>query len=667
MDKSRSGNTAAFVFLGARVQPSNNFGAPSAPHSQPNDPGIDENGDANLRSAWRKNRFRFKQRTFSCRSRPTSVHNRTGMTLSDLSLDIESLHDGYRTGSFSPIDVIKEVYRRNSTFGDNPIWITLVPEHEALHRVEHSDPAKPLYGIPFAVKDNIDIADLTTTAGCPSFAYIAGASATVVEKLLAAGAILIGKTNLDQFATGLVGTRSPYGVCHSVFDSAHISGGSSSGSALAVAGGLVSFALGTDTAGSGRVPAALNQIVGLKPTCGVFSGFGVVPACRSLDCVSVFSLTIDDAESVFNVACGDDPKDPYSRGSNKPVALSSNPKIGTLVQRELIDEKFQPLYEEAVSRFEALGYSTIPIDVTPFLAAAKLLYGGPWVAERFASVGSFIKSNPEVAHPVVRQIILGGEKFTAAEAFEGQYQLKRLRQKTRPIWGEIDVLLLPTTPTTFLIDEVLSDPIGTNTRLGIFTNFVNLLDLAAVAVPAGQSIDRLPFGVTLIGPAFSDIALLQLAQKYNADLKPTMGGTGHPYPLSRRKDSSAAMNRTHLAVVGAHLSGLPLNYQLTDRGAHLVETTTTAPDYRLYALPNTTPPKPGLVRTAPADGAKIEVEIWELSMEAFGEFVNEIPSPLGIGTLRLADGRSVKGFLCESIAVEGAKDVSSLGGWRKVI
>jgi allophanate hydrolase len=589
------------------------------------------------------------------------------MTLSDLSLDIESLHEGYRTGSFSPADVIKEVYRRNEVFGDNPVWIALVPQHEALNRAEKADPSKPLYGVPFAVKDNIDIADLTTTAGCPSFAYIAGASATVVEKLLAAGAILIGKTNLDQFATGLVGTRSPYGICHSVFDPAYISGGSSSGSAVAVAGGLVSFALGTDTAGSGRVPAALNQIVGLKPTCGVFSGFGVVPACRSLDCISVFSLTIDDAQSVFNVAAGDDPKDPYSRGSHKPVALSAKPRIGTLLQRELIDQKFQPLYEQAVSRFEALGYPTVPVDVTPFLAAAKLLYGGPWVAERFAAVGNFIKADPEVAHPVVRQIILGGEKFSAAEAFEGQYTLKRLHQKTRPIWEEIDVLLLPTTPTTYLIEEVLSDPIGTNTRLGLFTNFVNLLDLAAVAVPAGQRTDRLPFGVTLIGPPFTDLGLLQIAQKYNADLKPTLGGTGHPYPLSGKKDSSIPANLTNLAVVGAHLSGLPLNSQLTDRGARLVETTTTAPDYRLYALPNTTPPKPGLVRTVPGGGAGIEVEIWELSIEAFGELVNEIPTPLGVGTLNLSDGRSVKGFLCESIAVEGAKDVSSFGGWRNAI
>jgi allophanate hydrolase len=588
------------------------------------------------------------------------------MTLSDLSLHIQSLHDGYRAGSFSPEEVIGEVYRRIRTFGDNPVWISMAPEKEVLKQARMSDPTKPLFGIPFAVKDNIDVADLTTTAGCPSFAYIAGASATVVEKLIEAGAILIGKTNLDQFATGLVGARSPYGICHSVFNPKYISGGSSSGSAVAVAGGLVSFSLGTDTAGSGRVPAAFNQLVGLKPTCGLFSSFGVVPACRSLDCISVFSLTVEDSESILKVAAGEDPKDPYSRPP-KAVELSSKPKIGTLKQRDLVDNQFRSLYELSISRFNELGFETIDIDVTPFLESAKLLYGGPWVAERFAAVGNFIKSNPDAAHPVVGEIILGGEKFSAADAFEGHYALKRFQQKTRPVWKEVDVLLLPTTPTTFTIDEVLADPIRTNSRLGTFTNFVNLLDLAAVAIPAGLNADHLPFGITLIGPAFSDSGLLRLAKKHGSLLQPTLGGTGHPHPAGQSNDEPPSRDLTYIAVVGAHLSGLPLNYQLTDLHARLVETTMTAPDYQLFALPSTIPPKPGLVRTAPGNGAPIEVELWELTLEGFGRFVNEIPSPLGIGSLRLADGRLVKGFLCESIAVQGAIDVSSSGGWRNAI
>jgi allophanate hydrolase len=589
------------------------------------------------------------------------------MTLSNLSLHIESLRDGYRRNELTPIDVLEEVYRRIESFGDNPAWIYLTPEKEAIRAAKYADPAKPLYGIPFAVKDNIDVADVPTTAGCPAFAYIAGTTATVVSKLLEAGAIFIGKTNLDQFATGLVGTRSPYGHCHSVFDPAYISGGSSSGSAVVVAGGLVSFALGTDTAGSGRVPAAFNGLVGLKPTCGLLSSFGVVPACRSLDCISIFSLTVDDACTVLKIAAGEDLHDPFSRSAEVPVAFSSQPKIGTLLQRDLIDETFRPAYEAAIRRFEDLGYSTFEIDVSPFLECAKLLYGGPWVAERFAAVGHFIKANPSAAHPVVGEIILGGEKFSAAEAFEGLYTLKRLRQRTLTIWNEIELLLLPTAPGIYKLDDVLANPIALNSRLGTFTNFVNLLDLSAIALPGGSSAGGLPFGITLIGPAFSDDALLKLAQKYNAALLPALGATGHPYPPSKAQTTPAASSVTSIAVVGAHLSGLPLNYQLTDRDARLTELTATAPDYQFYALPGTTPAKPGLVRVEAGKGNSIEVEVWELTLAAFGSFVNEVPAPLTIGTLRLADGRLVKGFLCESVATNGAENISSLGSWRNAL
>jgi allophanate hydrolase len=589
--------------------------------------------------------------------------------LTGIAFTIRALHKGYREKEFSPADVVREVYRRIERSRDNPIWIHLIPQSNALRSVEAlaNDPDRPLYGIPFALKDNIDVGDLPTTAGCPAFSYVAEETATVVQRLLDAGAILIGKTNLDQFATGLVGVRSPYGACHSVFHSDYISGGSSSGSAVAVASGLVSFALGTDTAGSGRVPAAFNNVVGFKPTRGLFSSFGVVPACRSLDCVSLLTLTAGDAEIVLSVAAGYDPRDPYSRRLESWTLFSRKVRIGVLSSLDLVDESFRVLYRQAVERLEELGHSTVEIDNTPFLDAAKLLYGGPWVAERFAAVGRFIKDHPDAVHPVVRDIILGGSEYSAVDAFEAQYALERLRQETMTVWANSGVLLLPTAPTIFKIDEIQADPIALNSRLGTFTNFMNLLDLAGVAVPAGFSDDGLPFGVTLVGPAFSDHDLLELAESYLRSLKPSLGGTKEPYPACELSTFNRGQKRSRIAVVGAHLSGLPLNHQLTGRGAKLIETTRTAPEYRLYALPDTSPPKPGLVRTQPGDGASITVEIWELSYDAFGSFVADVPPPLAIGTLRLRDGLLVKGFLCESVAVQHAEDISQFGGWRNYL
>jgi allophanate hydrolase len=589
--------------------------------------------------------------------------------LTGIAFTIRALHKGYREKEFSPADVVREVYRRIERSRDNPIWIHLIPQSNALRSVEAlaNDPDRPLYGIPFALKDNIDVGDLPTTAGCPAFSYVAEETATVVQRLLDAGAILIGKTNLDQFATGLVGVRSPYGACHSVFHSDYISGGSSSGSAVAVASGLVSFALGTDTAGSGRVPAAFNNVVGFKPTRGLFSSFGVVPACRSLDCVSLLTLTAGDAEIVLSVAAGYDPRDPYSRRLESWTLFSRKVRIGVLSSLDLVDESFRVLYRQAVERLEELGHSTVEIDNTPFLDAAKLLYGGPWVAERFAAVGRFIKDHPDAVHPVVRDIILGGSEYSAVDAFEAQYALERLRQETMTVWANSGVLLLPTAPTIFKIDEIQADPIALNSRLGTFTNFMNLLDLAGVAVPAGFSDDGLPFGVTLVGPAFSDHDLLELAESYLRSLKPSLGGTKEPYPACELSTFNRGQKRSRIAVVGAHLSGLPLNHQLTGRGAKLIETTRTAPEYRLYALPDTSPPKPGLVRTQPGDGASIIVEIWELSYDAFGSFVADVPPPLAIGTLRLRDGLLVKGFLCESVAVQHAEDISQFGGWRNYL
>src|ERR1700756_1102176 len=506
--------------------------------------------------------------------------------LSGITFTIPALQKGYREKEFSPVDVVREVYRRIKRANDNPIWIHLVPQPDALQSAGMlaNDTEKPLYGIPFAVKDNIDVANVPTTAGCPAFSYVPKETATVVQRLLDAGAILIGKTNLDQFATGLVGVRSPYGVCHSVFHSDYISGGSSSGSAVAVAAGQVSFALGTDTAGSGRVPAAFNNIVGLKPTRGLFSTFGVVPACRSLDCVSSLSLTAGDAETVLSVAAAYDPRDPYSRQPESRTFLPGKARIGVLNSLDLVDEPFRLLYRQTVERVRKLGHSTLEIDITPFLEIAKLLYGGPWVAERFAAVGTFIENHPDAVHPVVRDIILGGREYSAVDAFEAQYALERFRQETVPVWVNSDLLLLPTAPTIFKIDEIQADPIARNSRLGIFTNFMNLLDLAGVAMPAGFSEGGLPFGVTLVGPAFSDVGLLELAEGYLQSLKPSLGGTKVPYPAAQPSRFGRNPKTARIAVVGAHLSGLPLNHQLTGRGAKLIETTETAPEYRLYAL-----------------------------------------------------------------------------------
>jgi allophanate hydrolase len=588
--------------------------------------------------------------------------------LSEVSLNIGSLQAHYSSGSLTPGDVIREIYRRIRVLSNNPIWIHLVPEEEAVSAAEalHGTASHPLFGIPFAIKDNIDAANLPTTAGCPMFAYVAEKNATTVERLKKAGGILIGKTNLDQFATGLVGVRSPYGACSNVFHSEYISGGSSSGSAVAVAAGLVSFALGTDTAGSGRVPAAFNNIVGLKPTRGVLSAHGVVPACRSLDCISVFSLTAEDAATVFSIAAGYDRNDPYSRVLPAARAAAQTYRIGfpTVRNLETVDQGYQALFDQAKERLASLGHTLIEIDIQPFLQTAQLLYGGPWVAERFASVGRFVKEHPEAVHPVVREIILGGEKYSAGDAFNGQYALERFRQETSDTWNIVDFLLLPTVPNIFRIAEVENDPVALNSQLGLFTNFLNLLDLAAVAAPAGFRPDGLPCGITFVGQAFSDQLLLGLAASYLLSLSPNLGGTGLPYPDTPIAVQEIRSNRMMIAVVGAHLTGQPLNYQLTEREGRFVRAAKTAPSYQLFALPGTFPPKPGLIRIGAEGGVSIDLEIWELPVGQFGNFLRDVPSPLTIGMIHLSDGRAVKGFLCEEAAVEKAVNISVFGGWK---
>ena len=591
--------------------------------------------------------------------------------LCELSLNIGSLQAHYRSGSLTPADVIREVYRRIRAQSDNHAWIQLVPEEEALRVAENLPGAVslPLGGIPFAIKDNIDATGLPTTAGCPAFAYIPERDATAVNQIRNAGAIMIGKTNMDQFATGLAGVRSPYGACASVFNPDFISGGSSSGSAVAVATGLVSFALGTDTAGSGRVPAAFNNIVGLKPTRGVLSASGVVPACRSLDCVSILSLTTEDADAVLAIAASYDSNDPYSRRLPQTAPVCATYRIGFPAPDNLhmLGEGYRSLFYQAKERLASLGHSLIEVDVSAFLQAAQLLYGGPWVAERFAAVGQFVKDHPDEVHPVVRDIILGGETYSAVDAFNGQYALERMRQETAVTWSSVDFLFLPTVPDTFRIADVERDPVALNSRLGIFTNFLNLMDLAAIAVPAGFRADGLPFGVTLVGQAYSDKTLLMVAGCYLRFLQPLLGGTKLPYPDTPvpAKDPNPA--RAMLAVAGAHLTGEPLNGQLTERGGRFVRRAKTAPSYQLFALPGTSPQKPGLVRIGAEGGVSIDVEIWDLPISELGDFLLQVPSPLTIGLIHLSDGRTVKGFLCEEVAVQDAENISAFGGWKSYL
>jgi allophanate hydrolase len=591
-------------------------------------------------------------------------------------LEIAALRRAYADGATTPEEVLETVYDRIAEAGERPVWIHLVPRAQALGQLAVAAGRRlagedlPLFGIPFAVKDNIDVAGLPTTAGCPDFAYVPERSATVVGRLVEAGAILVGKTNLDQFATGLVGTRSPYGACASVFDPRYVSGGSSSGSAVAVAAGLVSFSLGTDTAGSGRVPAGFNNLVGLKPTKGLVSTAGVVPACRTQDCVSIFAGTAGDALAVLRAAGAFDPADPYSRPAPAGAALPARwaPGFRFGVPRDGLeffgDEAAAALFAAAADRLEDLGGVRVPIDFTPFRDAAQLLYSGPWVAERLAAIRDFAETSPGSIHPVVRGIVEGARAQGAVDAFLGLYRLAELTRRAEAEWRRMDVMLLPTTGTTYTIEDVLADPVRLNSNLGYYTNFVNLMDLAAIAVPAGFRPSGLPFGVTLVGPAFADGALATLADRLHRLQALPMGGSGK-LPAGPPLDPEAAAPGTaRLAVVGAHLSGQPLNRQLTDARARLVRTTRTAAGYRLLALAGTTPAKPGLVRDADAAGG-IELEVWELDAAAFGRFVAEVPPPMAIGTVFLEDGTSVKGFLCEPCALAGAQDITGYGGWRR--
>ncbi|MDB5321242.1 MAG: allophanate hydrolase, partial [Phycisphaerales bacterium] len=493
------------------------------------------------------------------------------------SLDLQTLATRYRNRETTPGDVLASVVARILADDDPAVFIRLLKVDEIAAQVakvearQRAGVAQPLYGVPFAVKDNLDLAGHPTTAACPEFAYTPARSAAVVERLCAAGAIVVGKTNLDQFAAGLVGTRSPFGTPRNRFDEAYIPGGSSSGSAVAVAAGLVSFAVGTDTAGSGRVPAAFNNLVGLKPTRGILSTTGLVPACRSLDCLSLFALTCDDAKTLFDVAAGFDAADPYSRNAadlpaRPPIPAAFRFGVPGADQLEFFgNPHVARLYQAALERLRQMGGTPVTIDYAPFARAARLLYEGPWLAERLAGIKEFFARHADALLPVTRSIIGPAAGRTAVDAFEAMYELQAIRQATRPVWEAIDFLAVPTAGTIYTKAQVEAEPVRLNTNLGYYTNFVNLLDQCALALPAGFGDDGLPAGVTLVAPAGRDIDLLRIGSAYQRATGLTLGATGHAMPTMAV--APAVIDRSiPIAVLGAHLAGQPLNSQLTDRG-----------------------------------------------------------------------------------------------------
>ncbi|PZQ63104.1 MAG: allophanate hydrolase [Sphingomonas taxi] len=567
-------------------------------------------------------------------------------------------------GRTSAVAVARDVLARLAGYDavQPQVWIARVAPDALLEAARAIDARVaagehlPLAGVPFAVKDNIDVAGLETTAACPAFAYRPDHSATVVGRLLAAGALCVGKTNLDQFATGLVGTRSPYGVPRNAYNLNYVSGGSSSGSAVAVAAGLVAFALGTDTAGSGRVPAAFNHLIGFKPTKGRWSTGGLVPACRTIDCITVFTDDPAGARLIDGVIAGFDADDPFSRPLAQRAMLPRRIGVPQRAQRVWFgDAQSEYLYDRALATLSGIG-TVVEVDTTFLREAAQLLYGGPWVAERAAAIGELLARDPDAIDPVVRAVVAPGTEIDAVTLFRGIYRLAELKRAADAMWQDVDLLAFPTTGTTYRVAELAAAPIALNSNLGAYTNFVNLLDMAAVAVPAGVRDNATGFGITLIGPADSDLALLDVADSYlvAADLPP-------PPPL----DKEGRMDTVKLAVVGAHLKNMPLHWQLTSRNATFVGAFETAPTYRLYAIADSVPPKPALVHDE--TGGAIALEVYELGVAEFGSFTAEVPAPLAIGTVTLADGSSVKGFVAEPRALAGAEDITALGGWRAYI
>lgn len=573
------------------------------------------------------------------------------------SLDIAALRAHYRDGALTPEQLIEAVYARFAADDPPGVWIYRLPKDEALRRARalgafEASAQLPLFGVPFGVKDNIDVAGMPTTAACPGFGYEPARSAPAVDALLRAGALCLGKLNLDQFATGLVGTRSPYGACHSVFDPNVLSGGSSSGSAVAVAAHQVSFALGTDTAGSGRVPAAFNNVVGLKPSVGAVSTDGVVPACASLDCVSVFALRVEDAALVRDLMLG---------GSALPQPRAPRLRFAVPHPLELYgDAESEQRFGDAVARLATLGWQMQPVDFAPFLALGDMLYGHS-VLERFLSVGSFIDAQPDAVLPITREIIARGARTDPGQEIRGLTRIAALRFACLEALADVDFLLTPTAARPFTFAEHDAAPHDVNDKLGIFTRFVNYLGCPVLSVPGGFRADGLPFGISLVGHPAHDRALEQVAAALHALSGAGMGKRRHALPAAAPAAREAPAAR--VAVVGAHMRGLALNGQLLELDARFVRAARTAPSYRLFVLPNSQPERPGLVRTEGA-GHAIEVEIWDLTWAALGQLMARVPAPLSIGTLALDDGESVKGFLCEPYATAGARDISAFGGYR---
>ncbi|MEK1836333.1 MAG: allophanate hydrolase [Pseudomonas sp.] len=584
----------------------------------------------------------------------------------NINLQLDALRNAYRDGSTTPRQLLLNLREKAAALNpDYHLFIHLLSALELepyLAALDGRDPGSlPLYGVPFAIKDNIDLAGIPTTAACPAFAYVPERSATIVEQLLALGAIPLGKTNLDQFATGLNGSRSPYGACPNSVLPEYPSGGSSAGSSLAVALGVASFSLGTDTAGSGRVPAALNNLVGLKASKGLISTAGVVPACRTLDCVTTFTATAREASQLLALTAHLDPRDEYSRSN--PL-WNDGSAFGTLSPFRFGVPRAQDLaffgcpegpllFGDAIDQLKALGGEAVELDLSPFLEAARLLYEGPWVAERYSVAGELMEQHPQAVLPVIRAVLAKAPAVTGVQTFRAQYRLQALKALCDKALEGLDCVVTPTIGRPVTLAELTAEPVLRNSELGYYTNFMNLLDYAAVAVPSGFMGNGLPWGVTLFGRAFTDQYLLSVA-----DALQRQQGLAAPAPTNIARN-----DRARLVVCGAHLDGLALNWQLQLRGARLLEATHSSPDYRLYALAGGPPYRPGMVRVKEG-GAAIAVEVWELPSSELGSFLTAIPAPLGLGKVQLADGRWESGFICEPYGLEGAVDISHLGGWR---
>jgi allophanate hydrolase len=556
---------------------------------------------------------------------------------------------------------------RIEAWADPALFLHRVPAEEVLagaRRLAAEGPmGRPLYGIPFVVKDNIDAAGLPTTAACPDFAYVAEADAPCVARLRAAGAILLGKVNLDQFATGLVGVRSPYGTPRNAIDAACVPGGSSSGSASAVSAGIAGFSLGTDTAGSGRVPAGFQNIVGLKPSLGLVPTRGVVPACRSIDVVSVFALTADQTATVLEAMAGPDAADPYSRaapagwlatGGALPPAL----RVAVPEEADLLFDTPDDaaLFTAALARLEAMGAVLERVSIAPFLALAKRLYDGAWVAERTSALREMVEQKPDSLHPTTRIILEGGLSRRTVDAFDDFHAVAQTRLLSRAMFTRFDLLAVPTAPGIPTLADLAAEPIAANSRCGTYTNFVNLLDLSALTVPSGFRGDGRPAGITLIGPAFAEARLCTVggALHHAAGLRLGASDEATPPPVV---PAGAAEGEIALFCIGAHMSGLPLNGQVTSLGGRFLRADRTEAGYRLHALGN----RPGLVRTP--GGASIEGEVWAIPAAGIGLLLAQVPAPLGFGTVRLESGPCL-GFLAEAAGVEGAPDITAHGGWR---